>query len=103
MRIAIVDDLAEERALLRQRLEHQLACRSVQAELLEFASGEEFLAAEKAAPFTAVFLDIYMDGHRLPADLYHHFHRSRTGGVSGPRDAVSRQAVCRGRRCAIIG
>ena len=62
MRIAIVDDLAEERALLRQRLEHQLACRSVQAELLEFASGEEFLAAEKAAPFTAAFLDIYMNG-----------------------------------------
>lgn len=62
MRIAIVDDLAEERALLRQRLEHQLACRSVRAELLEFASGEEFLAAENAAPFTAAFLDIYMNG-----------------------------------------
>ena len=35
MRIAIVDDLADERALLRQRLEHQLARRNVQADLLE--------------------------------------------------------------------
>ena len=47
MRIAIVDDLASERALLKTRLERQLALRGVQAELLEFESGEAFLAAEK--------------------------------------------------------
>lgn len=62
MRIAIVDDLAEERALLKTRLERQLARRGVQAELLELESGEAFLAAEKTQRFTSAFLDIYMDG-----------------------------------------
>ena len=62
MRIAIVDDLASERALLKTRLERQLALRGVQAELLEFESGESFLAAEKTQRFTAAFLDIYMQG-----------------------------------------
>ena len=62
MRIAIVDDLAAERALLRQRLEHQLARRNVQAELLEYESGDDFLAVEHAESFTVAFLDIYMAG-----------------------------------------
>ena len=62
MRIAIVDDLADERTLLKTRLERQLALRGVQAELLEFESGEAFLAAEKERRFSAAFLDIYMDG-----------------------------------------
>ena len=62
MRIAIVDDLADERAQLRARLERQLQARSAEAELLEFDSGEAFLAAEKERRFTAAFLDIYMDG-----------------------------------------
>ena len=62
MRIAIVDDLAEERTLLRRRLERAMQKRSAQAELYEFASGEAFLAAERGERFTAVFLDIYMDG-----------------------------------------
>lgn len=62
MRIAIVDDLAEERALLRSRLERQLRRRNVQANISEYASGEEFLEAEKAQHFTVAFLDIYMAG-----------------------------------------
>lgn len=62
MRIAIVDDVAEERALLRDRLERQLHRRNIQAVLLEYGSGEEFLSAAKAQPFTAAFLDIYMPG-----------------------------------------
>ncbi len=62
MRIAIVDDFAEERAQLRDRLERQLECRGVQAELIEYKNGEMFLAAEKERRFTAAFLDIYMDG-----------------------------------------
>ena len=62
MRIAIVDDLAGDRALLRERLERQLQRRSVQADLLEFESGEAFLAAEREQRFTAAFLDIYMTG-----------------------------------------
>ena len=62
MRIAIVDDLADERALLREQLAQQLARRGAEAELLEFDSGEAFLAAEKERRFTAAFLDIYMEG-----------------------------------------
>ena len=62
MRIAIVDDLADERVLLRQRLEHQLARRNVQADLLEYESGEAFLTAAQDEPFTVAFLDIYMAG-----------------------------------------
>ena len=62
MRIAIVDDLAEERELLKTRLEKQLQRRNVQADLLEYAGGEDFLEAVKAEPFTVVFLDIYMTG-----------------------------------------
>ena len=62
MRIAIVDDLAGERALLREQLARQLARRGAEAELLEFDSGEAFLTAEKERRFTAAFLDIYMEG-----------------------------------------
>ena len=62
MRIAIVDDLAAERALLKDRLEQQLHRRNVQADILEYESGETFLEAAREAPFTAAFLDIYMDG-----------------------------------------
>ena len=62
MRIAIVDDLAGERALLKGRLERALNRRSVQADFSEYESGEAFLAAAKAEPFAAAFLDIYMPG-----------------------------------------
>ena len=62
MRFAIVDDLDTERTLLKERLARQLRQRGTEAELLEFDSGEAFLAAEEAQRFTAAFLDIYMDG-----------------------------------------
>ena len=62
MRIAIVDDLAAELALLKDRLEQQLHRRNVQADILEYESSETFLEAARKAPFTAAFLDIYMDG-----------------------------------------
>ena len=39
MRIAIVDDLAAERALLEDRLEQQLHPRNVQADILEYERG----------------------------------------------------------------
>ena len=47
MRFAIVDDLDTERTLLKERLARQLRQRGTEAELLEFDSGEAFLAAEK--------------------------------------------------------
>ena len=62
MRIAVVDDLKAERALLKERVSRQLALRGVEAEILEFESGEAFLAAEKERRFSAAFLDIYMEG-----------------------------------------
>ena len=62
MRIAIVDDLETERAQLKTRLTRQLRLCGAEAELLEFESGESFLAAEKEQRFTAAFLDIYMHG-----------------------------------------
>lgn len=62
MRIAIVDDFADERSLLRSRLESQLKRRAIHAELFEYESGEDFLAAAKQQSFTVVFLDIYMNG-----------------------------------------
>lgn len=62
MRIAIVDDLPGERALMKARLEKALARCSVQADYFEYESGEAFLAAAKAAPFAVALLDIYMPG-----------------------------------------
>ena len=62
MRIAIVDDLADERSLLRNRLESALNRRSVQADFFEYENGEAFLSAAKDERFAAAFLDIYMPG-----------------------------------------
>ena len=62
MKIAIVDDIAEERALLRARLKKWAAKQRIDAELLEYESGEAFLAAHRRQPVQAAFLDIYMPG-----------------------------------------
>lgn len=62
MRIAIVDDIAEERSLLRSRLESQIRARHLSVHIFEYESSEAFLAAAKEEAFTAAFLDIYMDG-----------------------------------------
>ena len=107
MRIAIVDDLGTERTLLKERLVRQLSQRGADAEILEFDSGEAFLAAEEAQRFTAAFLDIYMDGlsgmdaakelrktrRRLPSGFYHHLDRPRTRGLSGAGISLSGQAL----------
>ena len=110
MRIAIVDDLAAERALLKDRLEQQLHRRNVQADILEYESGETFLEAARKAPFTAAFLDIYMNGMTgmeaakelrktdtdcLPAGFYHDLDRPCAGGLSGTGAALSGQALYR--------
>lgn len=55
MRIAIVDDLKTERALLKERLSQQLALRGAEADILGFESGEAFLAAEKSGAFRPRF------------------------------------------------
>lgn len=62
MRIAIVDDISEERELLRSRLAHQFARRGIYPYIAEYENGEDFLCATKQQLFTIVFLDIYMNG-----------------------------------------
>ena len=62
MRIAIVDDIKEERDKLADVLTKQLSRRGIHVNLFEFENGEDFLIAAKERPFTVVFLDIYMSG-----------------------------------------
>ena len=62
MRIAIVDDISEERTLLRNRLDAQFSRRNVHVDIFEYENGETFLTAAKECPFTVVFQDIYMNG-----------------------------------------
>ena len=62
MTIAIVDDIAEERALLRKRLEKILLQKNIEFHCCEYENGEAFLEASKNQNFTVLFLDIYMDG-----------------------------------------
>lgn len=51
MRIAIADDLADERTSMKERLARQISLRSAEADILEFDSGEVFPAAEKKQCF----------------------------------------------------
>ncbi len=51
MRIAIVDEIAQERALFRARLDEALMKHGVQAEIVEFERGETFLQAASQQPF----------------------------------------------------
>ena len=62
MTIAIVDDIAEERILLRKRLEKILLQKNIEFHFCEYENGEAFLKASKNQNFTVLFLDIYMDG-----------------------------------------
>lgn len=62
MLIAIVDDIAEERILLRTRLENILDQKNVEFHCYEYENGEAFLKASKEHDFTVLFLDIYMNG-----------------------------------------
>lgn len=62
MRIAIVDDVQKERKLLLNRLKKQFSGYNIEGDFEEYESGEAFLAAAREAPFSVVFLDIYMTG-----------------------------------------
>lgn len=62
MKIAIVDDISEERISLRSRLGQEFMRRGVHADFTEFENGEAFLSAAKQCTFTVLFLDIYMNG-----------------------------------------
>ncbi len=60
MRIAIVDDIASEREILKKRIAEQADRLSTDAVILGYASGSDFLADARKNDFDLVFLDIYM-------------------------------------------
>lgn len=63
MRIAIVDDLQEERRRLTEMLTQELRCSHTDIHKLDaFESAEAFLAAWKAHTYDLIVLDIYMGG-----------------------------------------
>ena len=60
MRIAIVDDIASEREILKGRVAVQAARLSLDVAFSCYASGADFLDAAGKGHFDLVFLDIYM-------------------------------------------
>lgn len=60
MKIAICDDLQEQRLRLRELLEAFFAENGVDAQIYEYDCGEALL--ESGCSFGLIFLDIYMDG-----------------------------------------
>lgn len=62
MRIAVCDDLQEERARLCPMLREYLTEREILADLTEFSGGEALLGAFTPGLFSLAFLDIYMEG-----------------------------------------
>ena len=62
MRIAIVDDVLQERRRLYDFVTVSAAQSRVEIELKQFESGNDFLDDAEALYFDIVFLDIYMDG-----------------------------------------
>lgn len=61
MRIAIVDDQAQDRASLRSRLREYMDNHGLACDCMEFSDAEHFLEIYKAGSFDLVFMDIYMD------------------------------------------
>ena len=61
MRIAIVDDIASEREILKAGITEQTARLSLDAVISCHASGTDFLAEARTEHFDLVFLDIYME------------------------------------------
>ena len=60
MRIAIVDDIASERETLKKRITGQAVRLSLDAAILDYTSGPDFLSDARKEHFELVFLDIYM-------------------------------------------
>lgn len=62
MRIAIVDDIESERKELHKKVSIMILRYSLNAQIFEYKSGEEFLDEAQRECFELVFLDIYMNG-----------------------------------------
>ena len=59
---AIVDDLMEDRRILKNKIASYMAEANMDYEVHEYTSAEEFLVALQAVEFDVVFMDIYMGG-----------------------------------------
>lgn len=62
MKIAVCDDLPQERKALIGMLQEFFAQEKITDEICEYASGEALLEAHAPGNFGLIFLDIYMDG-----------------------------------------
>ena len=62
MNIAVVDDIASERALLSGIIGEYAALCRLALPVTEFDSAESFLSVYRPFSFFAIFMDIYMDG-----------------------------------------
>ena len=60
--IAVVDDRKPDRDWLAEKLAAYMARQGLEYELSAFESGEDFLAALRAARFDVVFMDVYLGG-----------------------------------------
>lgn len=61
MRLAVVDDMANDRLELIDRLHGYFASRRADAEYVEFSSADELLDSFESNDFDVIFLDIYMN------------------------------------------
>ena len=62
MNIALTDDLPREREKIRRIVRDYAAAKRVRIDVSPFGSAEELLRDYRPFQYTAVFLDIYMDG-----------------------------------------
>ncbi len=62
MRIAIVDDNAEDRGLLTDLIRTYAAINQIELDTEQFSDGETFLRSFRPYAYTVVFLDVFMDG-----------------------------------------
>ena len=89
MRIAIVDDNASDRSLIREQLIQELKERDIDAGLEEYDSGEAFREAFAPRRFAIVFLDIYMkevSGIEIAEMLYQKDPRCKIIFLSSSRE-----------------
>lgn len=71
MKIAVIDDSAEDRKLLAEKIQNFCLRESLIYEIRSFSSGNEFLQASRA-DWDIIFLDIFMneiDGMTLGPDF----------------------------------
>ncbi len=70
IRIAIVDDLEQDRTQIQHFVSDYLSDQNITAELCLFSSGEEFMQAYTPGRYSILFLDLYM-GSTSGMDIAH--------------------------------